>query len=146
MYKKRQRIKKDGIRVRLRGLKLERKRKFERVIETDSGVMVRSKYERVCANYLHKRNIRFQYEPLMLLDGRKFRPDFFLPDHNTFIEICGYGHMPHYNSRVSDKVKLYEKYELKAIFIHHRGSGSLRAKIESALVEAGVMDDDRDVS
>jgi hypothetical protein len=74
-----------------------------------------------------------------MLDGRKFRPDFFLPDHNLFLEICGYGHMPHYNSRLNDKIALYGKYDLKSIFIHYNGRGSLRQLLEEKLNEASIL-------
>ncbi|MDH3938005.1 MAG: hypothetical protein OEV68_11790, partial [candidate division Zixibacteria bacterium] len=83
-----------------RGVRLPRQRRFEAILPTESGVTVRSKYERRCADFFTKHHIQFQYEPLILLAGRQFRPDFFLPEHDLFVEICGYGHMPHYRDRV----------------------------------------------
>ncbi len=117
----------------IRGARLERKKKFEPTIATVSGVEVRSLYEKRCADFLFDNDIKFQYEPLILLDGKQYRPDFFLPDFNLFVEICGYGHMPYYNERLKLKERLYEKHNLKVLFIHYNGRGSLEKKIREAL-------------
>jgi len=136
---KRPRLKRSSRYTPPRGIKLKRKQKFETRLETDSGVKVRSSYEQVCADFLHTHEITFQYEPLMLLGGRKYRPDFYLPDHGLFLEICGYGHMPFYNQRVKHKMHIYEKFKLNVLFIHHNGKGSLEKKLSDALIKAKVL-------
>ena len=98
MYK-RKRMPKTGRPSPKPGVKLVRKKKFEAMLQTESGIRVRSKYEVCCADFLYKNNISFRYEPLILLAGKQYRPDFYLPRYNIFIEICGYGHMPFYNDR-----------------------------------------------
>lgn len=97
------------------------------------GTMVRSGYEKKAVAYFHTQNIRYVYEPLLLLDGKKYLPDFYLPDYNLFLEICGYGHMPHYRDRLTFKKLLYRKHQLKVIFIHYNGRGSLEQKIRKEL-------------
>jgi DNA helicase IV len=134
----RKRIKKNGKCIPLRGARLERKKKFEPTIATASGVEVRSLYEKRCADFLFDNNIKFKYEPLILLDGKQYRPDFFLPDFNLFIEICGYGHMPYYNERLKLKERLYEKHNLQVLFIHYNGRGSLEKKIRESLEKHGI--------
>ena len=124
-----------GIPGPIRGKKLPRRRKFEASIETKSGIAVRSEYERICADYMHDRGIRFQYEPLMLIGGKQFRPDFYLPEHDLFVEICGYVHMPHYRSRMRHKEGIYRRNGLKALFVEHDGKGSLADKLGKALAE-----------
>jgi len=116
-----------------KGVKLARKLKFEPTIATDSGVNVRSQYEKTCADYLFENKITFQYEPLLLLGGRQFRPDFYLPEHNLFIEICGYNHMPFYRDRVTEKQRVYRRQKLNVIFIRHSGRGSLIDKLKDEL-------------
>jgi len=111
-----------------RGIKVERRRRFEVKIMTESGVRVRSQYEKKCADFLFKNGIKFQYEPLILLAGKQYRPDFYLPDYNLFLEICGYNHMPFYVDRSEFKKQLYQKHNLDAIFIRHNGKGSLEDK------------------
>lgn len=121
-----------------RGLKLPRKRLFEPVIETESGVKVRSQYEKACADFLYRNNIAFQYEPLMLLNGRQFRPDFYLSDFNLFLEICGYNHQPYYRDRISLKKRIYEKSGLSAVFVNHDGSGRIDVKLAKSLEPYGI--------
>lgn len=121
-----------------RGIRLKRDSQFDTRLETKSGVKVRSKAERVTANYLYLHKIRFQYEPLILLGERQFRPDFYLPDHDLFLEICGFTHMPYYNDRSHSKEKIYEMHNLNAVFVHYTGRGSLRAILRDKLSEAGI--------
>ncbi len=136
----RKRFKPDGKQVRLRGIRLKRKRKFEPVLATDSeDIKVRSTYEQRTVAYLKKIGLKFQYEPLLLLDGRQYRPDFFLPELNLFLEICGMNHMPYYNEHIEKKKRLYEKHNLKAVFISYSGKGSLE-KIIAAAVEPFLVD------
>lgn len=132
-------MKKDGRPMPSRGLRLPRKKKFEAELDTTAGVKVRSKYEKRCAEFLEKYGIRFQYEPLILLDGRKYRPDFYLPDYNLFVEICGYRHMPHYTDRQSHKEQIYEKRSLNSLFINYSGKGSLEKLLRAELEQAGVV-------
>ncbi|PKK83182.1 MAG: hypothetical protein CVT49_09725 [candidate division Zixibacteria bacterium HGW-Zixibacteria-1] len=122
-----------------RGIKLERRRRFEPTIATKSGINVRSKYEKKCADFLFENKIEFQYEPLILLAGKQYRPDFFLPDQNLFLEICGYNHMPFYVDRVGFKRQLYEKHNLRAIFIHYNGKGSLEEELKKSLAAYGFQ-------
>jgi len=127
-----------GIPPGKRGIKIPRKKKFEPVIPTLSGVSVRSQYEKICADYLYQHKINFRYEPLILLEGKQYRPDFFLTDYNIFIEICGYNHMPYYRDRVRWKIQLYRKHDLQTIFIQYNGKGSLKKIIASELDKAGI--------
>jgi DNA helicase IV len=132
MYK-RKRITKTGKPSPRPGVRLVRKRKFEPILETESGVRVRSKYEKRCADFLYLQNISFQYEPLILLAGKQYRPDYYLPQYNLFLEICGYGHMPYYTDRVSFKKKIYEEHKMKAVFIFYNGKGSLEKLLQEEL-------------
>jgi len=84
----------------LKGAKLSRGGRSKPAVETESGLLVRSKYERECVKFFEDNNVEFQYEPLILLSGRQYRPDFFLPKYNLFIELCGYNHMPFYRDRI----------------------------------------------
>jgi hypothetical protein len=102
-------------------------------IATASGVKVRSQYEKTCADYLSENKIAFQYEPLLLLGGRQFRPDFYLPEQNLFIEICGYNHMPFYRDRVAEKRRIYQRHKLNIIFMRATSQGSLIKQLEGEL-------------
>ncbi len=101
-------------------------------IETPQGHTVRSKYEKTCTAFFEKNGIEYKYEPLILLGGKQYRPDFYLPQYDLFIEICGYNHMPHYRDRVKKKEEAYARGGLKAAFIYYNGTGSL----EKLLIES----------
>jgi len=135
---KRKLYKKSGKYGPLRGIRVPRKGRFEPVLETESGVKVRSLYEKRCADYLFRNKIEFQYEPLMLLGGRQFRPDFFLPEYSLFLEICGYDHMPFYRDRTAHKRHVYRKQGLQSVFLHYKGKGSLETRIRTELSRLGV--------
>jgi DNA helicase-4 len=121
-----------------RGVRLPRKKVFGATLATASGVKVRSSYEQKCADYLHSVGIKFVYEPLMLLAGRQYRPDFYLPEHNLFLELCGFNHMPFYVDRIKQKRELYRKHGLRAVFVNYNGRGSLERILKRELEVAGV--------
>lgn len=50
------------------------------------GEKVRSKSEQYICDWLYRHNISYQYEPKVDFDGYQFRPDFFIPDANMYIE------------------------------------------------------------
>ena len=105
---------------------------------TSSGIKVRSSYEQTCADLLTVNGVEFQYEPLMLIGGRQFRPDFYLPAQNLFLEICGYNHMPHYRDRIAHKKQLYKSNNLQAIFVDYDGNGSLTELLIEQLSNLGL--------
>jgi hypothetical protein len=90
------RFSKSGKHAPPRGERLKRQERNAPRYDTQAGVKVRSRLEQRCADVLTDAGIVFQYEPLLLLAGRQYRPDFFLPEFNLFLEICGYRHMPFY--------------------------------------------------
>jgi len=130
---KRPRLSKDG-KPREVGTRLPRKKPFEPVLETKSGVKVRSQYEQECVAWFEANAIEFQYEPVMLVGGKQYRPDFYLPKYNLFVEICGYGHMPHYAERQKKKEAAYKRAGLKAVFVHCREKGEVAKLLTKALV------------
>lgn len=116
----------------------KRKRHHEPGLATNAGIRVRSEPEKLTAEFLDKQHIRFLYEPLMLLNGRQYRPDFFLPDYNLFIEICGYTHMPFYRDRVAYKRKLYAQRDLHVLFIECAKRSELIPTLRQELGNKGV--------
>lgn len=121
------------------GVRLERKSKNAPCHQTKAGVLVRSKLELACADFLFDHGIDFQYEPLLLLAGRQYRPDFFLPQQELFVEICGYRHMPFYVDRQEEKRRLYEQQHLKVFFINARSASQAVAGLKDALRQQGIL-------
>lgn len=56
------------------------------------GLFVRSTWEANIARFFNHMEIRFEYEPqsFELSNGKTYRPDFYLPEYNKFIEVKGF--------------------------------------------------------
>lgn len=68
----------------------KKKRKFNNipVIDKELGIRFRSKFEWRVARRLEKAGIKWQFEPKVNLPGGRYcLPDFYLPEHNLFIEL-----------------------------------------------------------
>jgi hypothetical protein len=70
----------------------------------DSGILVRSSYERRVADWLHTRGLTFTYEPRLPFNSR-CRADFFV--NGWYVEIWGMAKMPQYQARRARKEKYY---------------------------------------
>ncbi len=126
--------KKTGMPLR-RGERSLRSKLAAPTVATKSGRPVRSRLEKCCAEFLSERGIRFVYEPLLLLSGKQYRPDFYLPDLSLFIEICGFTHMPFYRDRVELKQKVYAAQGLRCAFIVPRSEKSLKEQLAAILTQ-----------
>jgi predicted nuclease of restriction endonuclease-like RecB superfamily len=57
--------------------------------KTKSGIRVRSKAEKIIADFLFERGLQFAYEPIIELDGYYVMPDFHLTDYDVYLEHFG---------------------------------------------------------
>lgn len=71
------------------------------------GTKVRSKSEQSIADWLYRHNIRFQYEPVLKVTDFAFRPDFYLPDANLYIE-----HVSDRSLGMRDKEEQFQRGDL----------------------------------
>lgn len=53
---------------------------------TLDGIKVRSKSEQFIADWFYRHSIKYEYEPLLNVKDFHFRPDFFIPEANLYIE------------------------------------------------------------
>lgn len=51
-----------------------------------NGTKVRSKSEQYIADWLYRHSIKFEYEPKLYIKDFEFRPDFFIPEANLYLE------------------------------------------------------------
>ncbi|MGV9172898.1 MAG: hypothetical protein ACOC35_10065 [Promethearchaeia archaeon] len=72
------------------------------------GHVVRSKGELIIDNHLHRLGIEHVYEQTIRVRGRKLKYDWFLPEHEVYIEYWGY-YGKNYMTRKEEKLELYEK-------------------------------------
>jgi len=132
-YNRPHRMQKDGRPGPTPGVRHRRPKIKSPHLPAGDNLRVRSRYEKECVEYFEEQGISYKYEPLILLAGRQYRPDFYLPDFDLFIEICGYTHMPFYSDRVGQKKEIYKRHGLKAVFIVCNGRGSIKDKLREAL-------------
>ena len=79
------------------------------------GTKVRSKSEQYIADWLYRHSIKYQYEPALKVENFTFRPDFFVPAANLYIE-----HISDKSYPMTDKLKEYSKGGLHCIQTHDR--------------------------
>lgn len=85
--------------------KPRKKTGFNNTFVFDLGCKFRSKFEWRVARWLEKFNIKWEFEPKVMIAGSRCYPDFYLPDYDTFLELRP-------AKRVDDKL-LLKVYHLK---------------------------------
>lgn len=81
---------------------------------TLNGTRVRSKSEQYISDWLFRHNIHFEYEPKVNFRDFDFKPDFFIPEANLYIEHVSDKSFPMHNKEMQFKkagkhlVKTYE--------------------------------------
>jgi len=74
---------------------------------TLDGTKVRSKSEQFIADWFYRHSIKYEYEPLLNVKDFSFRPDFFVPDANLYIE-----HVSEKSYSMKDKEEQFNKGNL----------------------------------
>ncbi len=60
--------------------------KYEKYYTTLNGTEVRSKSEQYIADWLYRHSIKFKYEPKVNFGDFDFKPDFYIPEANLYLE------------------------------------------------------------
>ena len=84
------------------------------------GVWVRSRAESMISDWLFMKKIRIVYEPDFFYkengETKVLHPDFFLPDHNVYIEYCELTNKP-YLRKKNYTEKVYKENNKKVIIM-----------------------------
>lgn len=88
---------------------------YSKDFTTLDGTKVRSKSEQYIADWLYRHSIKYQYELTLKVENFTFRPDFFIPAANLYIE-----HISDKSYPMTDKLKEYSKGGLHCIQTHDR--------------------------
>lgn len=80
-----------------------------------NGIYVRSKIEKIIADFLHDEHIKFVYEPVLRVNGARYRPDFYLPRHGLYYEHFGM-ETPDYRAAANAKRAAYRKGGIRFIY------------------------------
>lgn len=115
----------------------ETKVELQKTIRAKDGTLVQSDGERQIAEILSEMEIRYRYdERFRILDGYAIRPDFYLPEHDVYIEYWGMDTAA-YKIGMLKKQQLYQQQGKKLISLYPRDKPNLRAHLTSKLGRAG---------
>jgi hypothetical protein len=79
-----------------------------RKYQTRSGVRVRSKIEKIIADFLTTSDLTFTYEPQLKIGSLYFRPDFYFPEYGLLYEHFGLN-TPEYLQAAEEKIRCYQQ-------------------------------------
>ena len=107
-----------------------------RTVRTKKG-RVRSRCERKLVDFFEDSNIRYIYEPLLVLDGKKLHPDFYLQDYRIYVEFWGMVDSSLvYQRYMARKLKLYKKHNVPMISLYPRHLKDIRTNFPLLLKKA----------
>jgi hypothetical protein len=86
-----------------------------RKYHTRSGVRVRSKIEKIIADFFFIEGIPFVYEPSLRIGGVNYRPDFYLPAYDLYYEHFGVTEAA-YQTAAQSKIARYLHDDLRFIY------------------------------
>lgn len=91
-----------------------------RAIRTLKG-RVRSRSERKLVAFFDNSKIKYVYEKVLVLGGIKLHPDFYLPEHDVYVEFWGKADSDaRYQRNMRQKKAVYRKYQVPLISIYPR--------------------------
>lgn len=112
-----------------------------KIYTTLGGEQVRSKSERMIADWLHRHNVRYVYEPVVDFADFEFKPDFYITDADLYLEhISNLSHDPSDKDMQFRKagklcVKTYEQWTQDIHFFHGRLELFLQGRLTKSLKE-----------
>ncbi len=121
-------------------------KRYGKKVRTEKGEKVKSMAEKKIADYLNEKGIRYQYEKTMTtfpLIGKKIStPDFYLPDHDVWIEYWGLieakdkSKRDEYQRAMQWKMNEYKKYKIRLISLYSNDLWDLDEAIGTKFKEA----------
>ena len=113
-----------------------RRREYGRPSVTLRGEVVRSRSEKVIADWFYRKGIRYVYEhPAFDRKGSVIsRPDFYLPDYGVYVEYWGLaGAERSYDRTMMWKTSQYQMNGVKVVFLYPVDLANLDAAFRSKL-------------
>ncbi len=105
------------------------------------GHVVRSKGELIIDDHLHRLGLNHKYEKSIHVRNEKIKYDWYLPDHDIYMEYWGY-YGKIYERRKNEKIKLYRKGKHKLISIEDIMFTDIHTNLEKELnkfIKAGSI-------
>jgi HEAT repeat protein len=111
----------------------ETKVELQKTIRAKDGTLVQSVGERMIAEILTAEKIRYRYdERFRILNGYAIRPDFYLPEHDVYVEYWGMD-TADYKIGMLKKQKLYQQQGKKLISLYPDDKPRLRETLLAKL-------------
>lgn len=150
---------------RARTYKREQQSDFRRTYITTNGEAVKSRGEKLLADYFYQNDIRYQYErpawatpnttTAAIADDSKFkswrmmisRPDFYLPDYDLYVEYWGMvdtedeSNRADYVRSMKWKMARYNENKIKFVSIYPKDLGDLDGIFRAKLRESAAGTD-----
>jgi len=104
---------------------------------TKSGVRVRSKAEKMIADFLFDHDLRFTYEPIVNLGGFYVRPDFCLIDYEVCLEHFGL-ESQEYQRSAQSKLRRLRQFKIRVVCTYASEEPDIEEVLSRKLREAGV--------
>jgi hypothetical protein len=104
---------------------------------TRAGFRVRSKAEKIIADFLHLEKLAFLYEPLLRVGRHRMRPDFYLTDHALPYEHFGLN-TESYLRAAELKLARYHRAGMPFIYTTFNDEPDLEDAVVDKLVEAAL--------
>ena len=109
----------------------ETKVELQKTIRARDGTLVQSDGERRIAEWLSAHGIAYRYdERFRILDGYAIRPDFYLPEHDVYIEYWGLD-TADYKIGMLKKQQLYQQQGRRLMSLHWQHKAILEADLEA---------------
>jgi predicted nuclease of restriction endonuclease-like RecB superfamily len=105
--------------------------------KTKSGIRVRSKAEKIIADFLFEKGLRFAYEPIIELDGYYVMPDFHLTDYDVYLEHFGRDDRDYLQSAQA-KLERYGQANVHLVWTCSADEPDIEEVLTRKLQEAGV--------
>ncbi|MCY3412939.1 MAG: zinc ribbon domain-containing protein [Candidatus Heimdallarchaeota archaeon] len=107
---------------------------------TEKGETVKSKKEKIVADYLHNKGIRYEYEREINIRGEKVICDYYLPEFDIYVEYWGLDKLQNedgekYRVRKQEKIEFYMKHKLKLISLSEDDLDDIDTHFTSQLKE-----------
>lgn len=88
--------------------------------KNDRGDSVQSSYEEVMADYLFSKNVKYSMHVTLTHKGKRYFPDFYLPDFDCYVEVLGMMKWDVYRKRVKVKKKAYAIKRIECYWLDTR--------------------------
>jgi len=106
---------------------------LQKTIQAADGTLVQSDGERLIAEWLSQQKIVYRYDNrFRIIKGYAIRPDFYLPEHDLYIEYWGMDTLD-YQIGMLEKKKLYQQASKKLISFYRNEKSQLHTLLHERL-------------